>query len=451
MSELYIDIIKELCKNGFDALLVGGPVRDILLGKEPNDFDVATNATPVEVKNILDSKFKVVLVDGSRFPVAIVYRSKEQVEVATFRTEESFGSGHKEFNVSISSTFEEDSKRRDFTFNSLGMCLIGDIIDHHNGIDDLRKKIVKFVEDPYKRIQEDPIRMIRACRFLANIDGLFDKNTFDAIKELSYLINTIPKERIQKEIIKAMKIKYASRFFYALYDTGLLKDILPSLNNCYDFPHGKHHFETVFEHNMLVGDSISTKCPLIKLTGYLHDVGKPISAEIDDSENITFFEHNKTGADILKKELKILKFSTFEIKFITDLVQHHMAASGKDRTDKSIRRLLYKFDIDNVNYMDFIRLKIADRSGNLKKDKFTISEIKETVKIFEKQIYNTQVVLNTTELKINGVEIMNILNVKPGPIIGKVLKELLQLVIDNPELNDNEYLTMYVEEHFGEK
>ena len=443
MAQLYIDVIRDLCQHGYEALLVGGPVRDLLLGKEPNDFDVATNATPEKVKEVLAQRFKVVLVEGSRFPVAIVYRDKEQVEVATYRREQSFGHGHKDFDVQIAPSFEVDSERRDFTFNSLGMCLTGDIIDHHNGIEDLRKRVVRFVNDPVKRITEDPIRMIRACRFLAAINGIFDASSFAAMSSLADLLDTIPKERIQKELLKAMKIKNASRFFFALYESGLLIKILPSLARCYNHPHGRHHFEDVFEHSMLVGDAISTRCPLVKFSGYVHDVGKPIAAEIDEDSNVTFIGHEKKGAKILEKELSELKFSIFEVKFVANLVRYHMSVAMPDSSSKSVRKLLHKFNENGVNYINFIRLKVADRAGNLKKNHFTFSELKSIIRLFESQLFSENEVkaaFSITDLAVNGKDVMEFLGIKPGPKVGQILKDLLQLVIEDPDLNTREAL-----------
>jgi tRNA nucleotidyltransferase (CCA-adding enzyme) len=440
MAPLYIDIMRDLCQKGYEALLVGGPVRDLLLGKEPSDFDVATNATPDVVQDVLRQKYKVSLV-GSNFKVVIVSRDREQVEVATYRTEESFGHGHKEFHVQAASSFQEDSERRDFTFNSLGMCLTGDILDYHNGIEDLAKRVVRFVKNGTQTIDDDPLRMIRACRFLASINGTFDAETFEAIKSRVHLLETIPKERIRLELVKAMKTKHASRFFFALYDAGILEKILPSLARCYEHPHGRFHFEDVFEHCMLVGDTVSTKCYLIKLAGYLHDVGKPISAAYNDEGQLTFIGHEKTGAAVLREELASLKFSQSEIGYITNLVRYHMSTVRPDSSAQSIRKLLHKFNENGVNYIDFVRLKIADRAGNLKKQRLLLSEARQLITLFESELYGAEkAAFSITDLVVSGRDVMAELGIKPGPLVGKVLKELLQLVLEDPSLNTREEL-----------
>jgi putative nucleotidyltransferase with HDIG domain len=447
MSHLYVEIMKTLCQSGYEALLVGGPVRDLLLGKQPVDFDVATNATPVQVQSILHN-YKLCLA-GSNFKVVIVTRDKEQVEVATYRTEESFGHGHKDFNVRTASSFQEDSERRDFTFNSLGMCLTGDILDYHNGIEDLQKRVVKFVKNGTQTIEDDPLRMIRAARFLASINGTFDKSTFEAIQQRAYLLDTIPKERIRMELLKAMTTRYASRFFFALHESGLLERILPSLSKCYNHPHGRHHFEDVFEHCMLVGDGISTQFPLVKLAGYLHDVGKPISVDYNEEGHLTFIGHEKSGAEVLCQELSELRFSIDEVKQITDLVRYHMSSFNSDCTSRSVRRLLHKFTENGVNYKDFLRLKIADRAGNLSKNRFTISQIKQRINFFEEVLFGQEpVAFSVKDLAIDGNDVIRLLNVKPGPVVGKVLNDLLQLVLDEPSLNTVENLSQLVSQGF---
>jgi tRNA nucleotidyltransferase (CCA-adding enzyme) len=454
MAQLYIDIMRELCQSGYEALLVGGPVRDLLLGREPVDFDVATNATPDQVQAVLGDNYKICLA-GANFKVTIVTRDREQVEVATYRTDESFGHGHKDFIVKAASSFEEDSERRDFTFNALGMCLTGDILDYHNGIEDLQKRVVRFVstsrgvadcnKNGTQTIEDDPLRMVRAARFLAFINGAFDPSTFQAIRERAYLLDTVPRERIRMELFKAMATKHASRFFFALQETGLLERFLPSLSKCYGHAHGRHHFEDVFEHCMLVGDSISTKYPVVKLAGYLHDVGKPISAARNEKGELMFIGHEKTGADILRQELAELRFSLEEVDTITKLTRYHMSSITKESTPHTIRRLIHKFTENGVNYKEFLRLKVADRAGNLRRNKFTISEIKKLQLLFENILFSSEpAAFSVKDLAINGNDVMKLLNVKPGPIVGTTLNALLQLVLEDPSLNTVETLSQLV-------
>lgn len=438
---LYFEIIKELDKHNFEGVLVGGAVRDFLTGEEPVDYDVATNADPETVKEIFESKYKVSLV-GQSFKVCIIRDNAETVEVATYRKERSTGYGHKEFEILKADTLEEDTCRRDLTINSLAICAVGDIIDYHDGLNDLEKKIIKFVNNAVERIEEDPIRMIRACRFLAKINGTFDKDSFLAIQKRAHLIDTVPKERIKLEIIKAMKNKYSSRFFYALHEGGLLSKIFPSLSKCYNHPHGNHHLEDIFEHSMLVGDAISTKCPLIKLAGYLHDVGKPESVAYDSEWNIeNFIGHEKIGAYIVEKELLELRFSLKEIQYIKSIISVHMR-SLNNISGKGLRKLIRDFESLNIRYIDFLRIKIADRCGNLKKDKLIISEIKEKIRLFENEIYsqNENKAFSIKDLKINGEDILKQTGLKPGPEIGNILKRLFEIVLEDPCLNTKEKL-----------
>lgn len=440
-QELYIEVSKQLCCNGYDAYLVGGYPRDMLLGKISSDCDLVTNALPDHIEKLFSNKYKIITA-GKNFCVTILVdkNTKEQIEIATYRSEYSFGKKHQDFEVKVAETFLEDSKRRDLTINALATCPItGNIVDYHGGINDIKNRIIRFVGDPNERLKEDYIRAFRAARFLAKIDGKFDKLSFDAIKNNIELLEFIPPERIRIEILKAMQYKYASRFWYTLFETGILEKILPSLAACWRHPHGKHHFELIHEHMMLVGDAISTKCSLTKLTGYLHDIGKPTAYSINNGVN--FIGHDKIGSEILKAELFNLRFSKFEIEHISNLTKLHMQ-DFRDLKPKSIRKLLKRLNDNNINQTDFFRLRVADRTGNLKKNKFKISELKKHIKDFDKEIYgnNNILPLSLKDLAINGNDVMSTLNIKPGPKIKQILNDFLELVIENPELNTKDIL-----------
>ena len=282
----HLRIIERLCRCGYHVYVVGGAIRDMFIGKDPVDVDIVTSATPEEIEvffggypvKSVGKAFGVVLVDG--------------YEVATFRRDRYRGLDDKACQVTFAGSIEEDLGRRDLTINAMALCdMSGDFIDPFHGRDDLRERTIRFVGNPRERIYEDPNRIVRACRFLAKVDGKFDPETFEALCDCAhYVRDYVVPERLKAEIMKAMKIKRASRFFCALRDIGALEHIFPAMERCYNHAHGPHHLEDVFDHLMICGDLISTRFPFLKLAGYLHDVGKPAAYSFNrDKGHYVFF------------------------------------------------------------------------------------------------------------------------------------------------------------------
>lgn len=438
----YLNLIKQLSNNGFDAFVVGGCVRDIFLGIEPKDFDIATNATPNQIIEIFKNN-KVKLV-GKSFGVVIV----DDVEIATFRKDRYNGLSHKDCEVTYAKTINEDLERRDLTINALALCeQTGNIVDNFNGIFDIKNRIIKFVDSPQERINEDPNRIIRACRFLAKINGEFDKETLNALVKNSHLIKEyVAPERIRLEILKAMEIQNASLFFSSLELIDGLKYIFPKLPEGINHNHGQYHLENIWEHNMLVGDSISTKCPLIKLAGYLHDIGKPLSWFNNQEEN--FAQHEIDSRNIVEEDLTNLKFSNEEIEKVCGLIRCHMY-SFDGITPKGIRRVLKKLKDRNVSINELFRLKIADRKGNLNKHPFTFSETKNRLKLVKSEI-DKEIPFSAKSLVLSGGEIISLFNLKPSPLISEIQKYLLDFVLENGvEYNNKEILIEIVKEYLN--
>jgi len=429
-----IEIIHRLEKKGYDAYLVGGAVRDRLLGIESNDDDIVTSADPDQIECIFSNQ-KIKLV-GKSFRVVMV----DGIEVSSYRTDHYNGLSDKNVTVTPAKTLEEDLTRRDLTINAMAMDSQGNLIDPHGGQHDLKIGLLRFVGDPKTRIWEDPNRIIRACRFRATFPGSrFSLFTYYAMKEYAHYIKEyVDPERIRKEIMKAMKIKRASYFFEALHEVEALIYIFPSLENCYMFPHGPHHGENVWVHNMVVGDYIKPQCPLLKLAAYLHDVGKPISAHIKPETNdFTFSDHNITGAKVAECELRKLTFSNSEIKYIKTIIREHMLLCREDSTPKAVRKFLRRMRDKKIHYMDFIRLRIADRKGNYNLPDLTRAEIQHLIEVIESQ---SVVEDKAFTLKLSGHDIMRELELKPGRVIGFIKNQLEEMVLENPDLNDMDNL-----------
>lgn len=424
-------IIAKLCQNGYQAYLVGGVVRDSLMGIQSNDYDVVTNAK-YEVLEFLFSEYRINCV-GKSFKVAII----DGIEVAQYRKDTYFGGSDKNCEIQTAKTIHEDLARRDLTINSMAFCpYTGELIDPYNGKEDLKNKVIRFTGNPYDRINEDPCRILRACRFLAKIQGTFHIDTLVALQKHYTLLKQIPMERINLEVQKVLVYDKPSLFFDALRKIGALRYISPTLYKAEGIEGGQHHNENVSKHLMLTGDAITKRKPLLRLAGYLHDVGKILTCELSDIAQITFIGHENVGAGLIKTELNKLKFSASEINYVSNLTKYHMRPVTK-MTPKGIRRLLRKFQENNINWKDWVQLHIADRKGNLAKEPYTKEEIKDIVLRINKQLRNKEqpVAFSVKDLAINGKDVMRILGIDPGIEVGRVLNYLLECVLENPELN----------------
>lgn len=438
-----ISICKILQQRGHEAYIIGGAVRDQLLGLEPKDMDVVTSARPKEILKAFPGH-KVSEV-GKSFGVLLI----DSIEVATFRQDRYAGFDDKAVEISFADTLFEDVSRRDLTINTMAMDPVsGEITDHFNGREDLRNRIIRFVGNPMERIKEDPNRILRACRFAAKINGTLHHNTAVALRECSYFVKKyVAPERISKEILAAMKVKNASTFFYLLHQIGVLKDILPSLEGCFGHEHGNHHYEDIFSHMMMTGDHVSTKNPLLKLAAYVHDVGKPASF---DPEGKTFYDHDQLGAEILATELPVLRFSNEEVTRICNLTRLHMTIHFKHPTPKSVRRVLKKLHEAGVSYRDLLRLYDADLMGSLNRahehrnNRF--GTLMAAYRVISPELHRPEPVHSLACLKINGNDVCRIAGIRPSKRVGEILDHLLEVVLEDPEMNNEEQLSSVVKE-----
>jgi len=422
MDENIYSIFKRLQDHGFKAYLVGGAVRDIFMQRKPDDIDILTHASIPEIKSVF-SDWKVRTV-GKTFSVCII----NGIEVSSGRA----GSD-------VASFPESDLARRDFTINAMAFDPVSKkIIDPFNGRKDIENRIIRFTREPLKRIAEDPVRMVRACRFLALMKGSFSLSTLNALQACRALLDKdVAKERISHEIMKAMALDKPSLFFRALQKTGLLSYIFPSLDRCFDLDGGLHHRETVFEHCMLVGDALPARLPFLRLAGFLHDIGKFDAATLEDG-SLTFAGHEDHAQEMVK-DLSALRFSVRDITYISALMKTHMRPLTVETTPRAARRLLAMLNRHGLSHQDFMRMRIADKKGNLAKKPYMISEIRVRLKKLLDEIHRSSA-FSINDLDISGHEIADLLNIKPSPEIGKIKELLFEKVLDNPLLNQNDEL-----------
>ena len=416
-----------LLEGGYDTYIVGGAVRDYLLGHDSSDIDFATIATPEEISELFkNTDFKLNFV-GASFGVTII----NGVEVATFRGDVYGGNGDKDVDITYLDNIEDDLARRDFTVNAIAYDIDGNLIDPFNGRRDIEKRIIRFVGEPIDRINEDPNRILRALRFAARFNFAIHLDTALAIKVNNHKVNMIAPERIRLEILKTLETtQKASVFWKFMLDAGILEYVFPELATCWKHDHGNHHDEDVWVHNMLAGDYIECINPLLKLAAYLHDVGKPAAF---DPELGTFYEHQHFGADIVRKRLTNLKFSNDEIRYVVNLVLIHMDGT-RNMSNKSRRRLKNKMAAYGIHWNEYLAIRIADRHANLSRPDFTSDQIADYVEMLTTE---EEIPFSTHDLAISGGDIIEMFDLDPGPLVGRIQRELLKYVIDNGDSYNN--------------
>lgn len=456
-------ILEILEKAGFEAYIVGGCVRDLLLAHrslampfrslvrrrgegglavEPKDWDITTNAKPDEVQKLFPDSFY----ENKFGTVGVKTDSKkpqlEVVEITTYRTEEKYTDKRHPDEVRFTASLDEDLRRRDFTINAIAMTKEGKITDLFNGQEDLKNKLIRAVGEPKDRFNEDALRMVRAVRLATELGFSIVEATFEAIKERAKSIDLIAKERVRDEFIKIIDSKNAYDGVLLLRDSGLLHVILPELAFGIGVGQNKHHIYTVFEHNLLsLKWGAEHDYPFhVKLAALLHDVGKP-QTKRGDGPDSTFYGHEIAGGKITSKILRRLRFPLKLENNISMLVKHHLFYYNVGEvTAKSVRRLVAKVGPENMD--DLIKVRICDRmgSGVPKPEPYRLRHFQYMVEKVQKDPISAKL------LKINGDDVMELLGIEPGPKVGQILAILLDEVLDEPKRNTKKYLKNKAEE-----
>ena len=448
-------VVQELEKSGFDSYVVGGCVRDLLLGKEPEDWDVTTNAKPEEVQkifpeNFYENKFFTVTVrTGSDNP------KLKEIEVTTFRSDHKYIDRRRPEEVRYAQTVEEDLSRRDFTVNAMALRLNFqfpisnfqknskfELVDLFHGEDDLKQKVIRAVGEPKARFQEDALRMLRAARLATTLDFSIEGETKKAIQACSRLLKEISQERVRDEFLKIIMADHAMKGIELLHELGLLRYIVPELEEGYGVAQNKHHKYTVWEHNVLSLDYAAKQQwnASVRIAALLHDIAKP-RVKQGTGLNATFYNHEMAGAKMAQQILSRLKFPGRDAEKITKLVRYHMFYYNVDEvTESSVRRLVRKIGPEHVD--DLLKLRMADRIGS-GVPKAQPYKLRHWQYMVEKAARDP---ISVTMLKIKGDDIMKLLAIAPGPRIGWLLSILFGEVLDDPQKNERVYLETRVKE-----
>jgi poly(A) polymerase/tRNA nucleotidyltransferase (CCA-adding enzyme) len=433
------EIIKALESAGFEAYAVGGCVRDFILGREPYDWDITTNAKPEEIQKI----FKNSIYENQFGTVAINTESKNErlkiIEITTYRVEEKYTDKRHPDIVKFTKKLEDDQARRDFTINAIAYDG-KKFIDPFDGQKDIKNKIIRAVGEPYKRFNEDALRLMRAVRFAAQLNFSIEPKTADAVLDNSNDIVAISKERIRDELIKIIMTENAKSGIEMLREFGLLKHISPEIEEGFGIGQNKHHIYTVWEHNLLALDWAAKHDYKLenRMASLLHDVAKPKTKQGEGLDS-TFYNHEVVGARITAKILERLKFPKKFIEKVVLLVRYHLFYYNVEEvTESSVRRLVKNVGPENID--DLLEIRIADRKGSgvPKAEPYKLRHLRAIIEKVSRDPISVKM------LKINGDDLMKILKIEPGPKIGYILNILLDEVLDDPQKNKKEYLTSQV-------
>jgi len=407
-----IELMRLLRRHGYEAYLVGGCVRDLLIGKTPHDYDIATNATPQEVMKLLEEHgYKVVPIGIEFGTVKVVLPSGVDVEVTTFRKElyPEYGRGGRRPVVQWARSLEEDVQRRDFTINALAVDVEGNVVDLVGGLEDLRRRIIRFVGNPEERILEDPLRMLRAVRFAATLGFELSPEAAEAIRRLAHHIRRVSWERIRDELLKTIEKRGLSRALELLAETSLLKEILPELEEA---RHVHHHGKSVFEHTVEVLrrlEELGVADPVLYLAALLHDVGKAR----------TLHEHERESAAMAEEILRRLRMPNKVIHDVVLLVRNlklpQQCLEAGLAPEKWLSRLLPRLE-QRVDLLEKLLILAYADTGDRR---------------YLEMLEKLKKLLTTPKPLVTGEMIMRLFpGVPPGKWIGELKEELYRLQLE---------------------
>lgn len=432
-------ILNRLEEEGYKSYIVGGSVRDLILGKTPHDYDITTSATPDEIQRIFKD-FKTLAI-GKQFGTVVVVQGENNTEITTFRLEGKYLDGRRPSEVSFSDDIYEDLSRRDFTINAIAYNEKEGTVDPFNGQKDIEDRIVRCVGNPIERFREDHLRILRAVRFSTQLGFEINKDTYNACKDLSSSLNGISVERIREELFKILLSENPSYGIRLMKDLNILEIVIPELIDAVGFDQkNPNHDKDVFEHIMCVLDK-TPPILSVRLAALFHDIGKPHTLSIDEKGIGHFYGHDKLGAKIAEKILLRLNLSRELIDKVTIMIKEHMSHHNNMK-DRGLKRQISRVGKDNI--FNLLELQKADRLCS--SDDVDITFLFEREKEI-RRILDSNEPYEKSHLKIDGNDIID-LGFEKGKIVGEILNYLLERVMKNPELNEKEKLKEIIRERY---
>jgi len=429
-----VDLCERLRARSKRAWIVGGCVRDLFLGRTATDWDVATDARPDELVAI----FPRAIPTGIEHGTVTVVKGAHHYEVTTLRGEGTYSDGRRPDRVEFLDDIAADLARRDFTVNAIAIDPVdGKVIDPHGGRGDLARGVLRAVGDAKQRFAEDGLRVLRAARFVATLELSLDPDTEAAIRPTLDTYRKVAAERVRDEWIKAMKARAPSRAFEVMRRTGILDVTCPELVEGVGMEQNRWHAYDVWRHGLECMDACAGD-PILRIAALLHDVGKPRTrAWSDKTQDYTFYDHDRVGAEIAEPIAAKLRFSNDDRARIVSLVRNHLFHYSDEWTDSAVRRWIRRVGADRLQ--DLYVLNEADvraKGRDFAADLVALSQLQAHVA----RVLAEGTALSTRDLKVNGHDLIRELGLPPGRIIGEILDALLEAVTNDPAVNDREAL-----------
>ena len=425
-------IIETITAAGYEAYAVGGCVRDSILGRQPQDWDITTSANPMQVKAL----FPRTIDTGLQHGTVTVLLGREGFEVTTYRIDGKYEDSRHPKEVIFTPSLEEDLRRRDLTINAMAYNDQAGLVDIYGGMDDINAKIIRCVGDPIERFGEDALRILRAIRFSAQLGYDIDKKTLEAIEKLAPTLRNISAERIQVELVKLV-VSPHPEYLRLAYDTGVTKIILPEFDQAMETEQNHpHHCYSVGEH-ILHGMMEITPDKVLRLAMLLHDIGKPATLTCDDAGITHFYGHSQVSADMARNILRRLKFDNDTINKVCKLVLYHDYGNSVDPDLRILRRAVNKIGEDA--FPDLFLIKQADilsQSSFMRQEK--LSRLERWQQLYS-EVREKEQCVSLKTLAVTGSDLIEA-GMKPGKELGDILQQLLELVLEEPECNTKEYL-----------
>lgn len=424
-------IISALTEAGFEAYVVGGCVRDAILGREAADWDITTNARPEQVKAL----FPRTLDTGLQHGTVTVMLGKEGFEVTTYRIDGEYLDGRHPERVIFTPSLLEDLKRRDFTINAMAYNDREGLVDAFDGLSDLREKRIRCVGDPRERFTEDALRILRAVRFSAQLDFMVEEETRRALTEFAPRLSKVSAERIQTEVLKLL-LSPRPEAWREVYETGISAVILPEFDVCMRTPQNHpYHCYSVGEHILHTLPEVGAEKTL-RLAALFHDIGKPLTRTTDEAGVDHFFGHQEAGAELTNKILRRLKFDNDTRRLVVRLVRVHDDLQA-EATKRNVRRAVYRIGPDIFPaYLKIRRADILAQALEVREE--ALERLSRIEELYE-QILAERSCLTLKDLAVTGKDLIEA-GISPGPVLGETLNGLLEFVVENPEQNTKESL-----------
>ena len=432
MPEKVNYIIQTIEAAGFEAYAVGGCVRDSILGRVPDDWDITTSAKPEQVKEL----FRRTIDTGLQHGTVTVMLDKDGFEVTTYRIDGKYEDGRHPTEVTFTANLEEDLKRRDFTINAMAYNDKVGLVDIFGGIEDIEKKVIRCVGNAEERFGEDALRIMRAVRFSAQLGYSIEEETKKAIVKLAPALQKVSAERIQVELVKLL-VSPNPDYMQVAYETGITKVILPEFDKAMACEQNtQHHCYSVGRHILETLKKVPAD-KVYRLGMLLHDIGKPEVKTTDEDGNDHFYNHAIVGEEMAKKILRRLKFDNDTLYKVSKIVRYHDYGNGVQPTHKSIRRAIHKIGVDMYPYMFAVRhADLLAQSDYQREEK--LSTLMSGQEIYE-EILKAGDCLSLKDLAVTGKDLIEA-GVTPGPKLGEILDAMLEQVLEDPSKNTREYL-----------